>query len=93
MPSGGELLLLVILSGCLVPPLFMRDWRALGWCVLIGLGLCAALFAMLFYTADPRVFLSRMNTVFALFAGAALLFGAAIKAMTFLFWPPRRRRQ
>jgi hypothetical protein len=93
MPNGGELLLLVILSGCLLPPLFMRDWRALGWCVLIGLGLCAALFGALWATADPRVFLSRMNTVYAIFAAATLLVGAVIRALLFLIWPLWRHRQ
>ena len=93
MPNGGELLLLAALGGSLLPPLFMRDWRALGWCVLIGLGLCAALFAVLSTTADPRVFLSRMNTVYALFAAAALLVGAAVRALLFLVWRPRRDRQ
>jgi hypothetical protein len=93
MPNGGELLLLVLLSGCLLPPLFMRDWRALGWCLLFGLGLCAALFAMLWVSADPREFLSRMNTVYALLAAAALLVGTVIRAVLFLVWPPRRHRQ
>lgn len=93
MPTGGELLLLAMLSGCVLPPLFMRDWRALGWCVLIGLGLCAVVYAIVWATADPRVFLSRVNTVYALFAAAALLVGTVIKALLFLFWPPRRDRQ
>lgn len=93
MPNGGELLVLVVLGGCVLPPLFMRDWRALGWCVLIGLGLCAVLYAMVWATADPRVFLSRANTVYALFAAAALLVGTVIRALLFLFWPPRRDRQ
>lgn len=93
MPNGGELLLLAVLGGCLLPPLFMRDWRALGWCVLIGLGLCAALFAVLSATADPRIFLSRMNTVCALFAAAALLVGAGGRAVLFVVWRPRRDRQ
>lgn len=93
MPNGGELLLLVILSGCLLPPLFTRNWRGLGWCVLIGLGLCGALFATLWATADPRVLLSRLNTVYALFAAAALLIGAVIRALLFFIWPPGRQRQ
>jgi hypothetical protein len=93
MPNASELLLLALLSGCLVPPLFMRDWRALGWCVLIGLGLCAALFATLWATADPRVLLSRLDAVFALFAAAALLLGSVIRALLFFIWPPGRQRQ
>lgn len=93
MPSGGELLLLAILSCCGLPPLFMRDWRALGWCVLVGLGLSAGLFAMLWISADPRVFLSRLNIVFAVFAAGAVLVGAAIRALLFLIWPPKRRKQ
>jgi hypothetical protein len=93
MPNASELLLLALLSGCLVPPLFMRDWKALGWCVLIGLGLCAALFATLWTTADPRVLLSRLNAVYGLFAAAALLLGSAIRAALFLIWPSRRLRQ
>lgn len=93
MPNAGEAFLLAILGGCILPPLFMRDWRALGWCVLIGFSLCAALFAILWATADPRVFLSRMNTVYALFAAAALLAGSVIKAVLFLVWPPRSHRQ
>ncbi len=90
MPNGGELLLLVILSGCVLPPLFTRNWRGLGWCVLIGLGLCAALFATLWTTADPRVLLARLNAVYAVFAAAALLVGSVIRALLFLIWPPRR---
>jgi hypothetical protein len=90
MPASSELLLLAILSGCILPPLFMRNWGGLGWCVLIGLGLCAALYAILWATADPRVFLARVNTVYALFAAAALLLGALIRATLFAFWPPRR---
>jgi hypothetical protein len=93
MPNAGELVLLAVLSGCLLPPLFMRDWRALGWCLLIGLGLCAALWATLWATADPRVFLSRMNTVYAVFAAAALMVGAVLRALLLLVWPGRKNRQ
>ena len=92
MSNSAELLLLSVLGCSILPPLFMRNWRALLWCVLIGLGLCAALFAMLWVTADPRVFLARVNTVYALFAAAALLIGAAIRALLFLVWPPRPPR-
>ena len=90
MPRSDELLLLAILGCSILPPLFMRNWRALLWCVLIGLGLCAALFAMLWATADPRVFLARVNTVYALFAAAALLAGSLIRALLFFIWPPRQ---
>ena len=88
---SNSTLLLVAIVGCgILPPLFMRDWRALLRCVLFGLGLSAALFAMLWVTADPRVFLARVNTVYALFAAAALLLGAAIRALLFFVWPPRQ---
>jgi hypothetical protein len=93
MPNGDELFLLVMLSGSALPPLFARNWRALGLIVLVGLGLCAALFALLWYSADPRVFLSGVNTVFAIFAAIALLAGAALKVLLFLVWPPRRTIQ
>ena len=92
MPSSAELVLLATL-GCVLPPLFMRNWRALLWCVLIGLGFSAALLAMLWATADPRVFLARVNTVYALFAAAALLAGAMLRALPFLVWPPRSSKQ
>jgi len=91
MPNSGEIVLLAILvGGGLLPPLFTRTWHSLLWCVAILLGLYAVLFAMLWFSADPRVFLSRLNTVFAIFAALAVLAGAALKALLFLIWPPRR---
>ncbi len=91
MSGSGELVLLVILvGGGLLPPLFTRTWQSLFWCVAILLGLCALLFAMLWFSADPGVFLSRLNTVFAIFAAGAVLAGAALKALLLLIWPPRR---
>ena len=91
MSGSGELVLLVILvGGGLLPPLFMRTWRSLLWCVVTLLGLSALLFAMLWFNADPRVFLSRLNTAFAIFAALAVLAGALLKALLFLIWPPGR---
>ena len=91
MSGSGELVLLgILLGGGLLPPLFTRTWRSLFWCVAILLGLCALLFAMLWVSADPGVFLSRLNTVFAIFAAGAVLARAELRALLFLVWPPRR---
>ena len=93
MPTGGEQVLLAILGCCILPPLFMPNWRALGLCLLVGLGLCAALFAVLWVTADPGVLLARANAIFAIFAAIALLAGTGVKALLFLIWPPRPVRE